>query len=29
MSKAKSVKLTATGLRDAEAAYRRLFEADD
>jgi hypothetical protein len=29
VSKAKSVKLTETGVRDAEAAYRRLFEADD
>ena len=29
VSKAKSVKLTETGLRRAEAAYRRLVEADD
>ena len=28
-SKAKSVRLTETGLRDVEAACRRLFEADD
>ena len=29
VSKTKSVKLTETGLRRAEAAYRRLFEPDD
>ena len=29
VSKAKSVMLTETGLRRAEAAFRRLFEADD
>ena len=29
VSKAKSVTLTETGLRQAEAASRRLFEADD
>ena len=28
-SKAKSVVLTETGLREAEAAFRRLFESDD
>ena len=29
VSKAKSVMLTDTGLRRAEAAFRRLFEADE
>lgn len=29
VGKAKSVMLTETGLRRAEAAFRRLFEADD
>ena len=29
MSKARSVVLTETGLPQAEAAFRRLFEADD
>ena len=29
VSKAKSVMLTETGLHRAEAAFRRLFEADD
>ena len=29
VSKAKSVMLTDTGLRRAEAAFRRLFETDD
>ena len=28
VSKAKSVVLTETGLREAEAAFRRLFESD-
>lgn len=29
VSRAKSMMLTETGLRRAEAAFRRLFEADD
>ena len=29
VSKAKSVKFTEAGLRQAEAAFRRLFEAED